>query len=58
MKPHDIRADGVELMSTRRNFSEDRLAEVACAPLRDVPHARVLIEAMYVDQITRGNFSS
>ncbi len=38
-----IRADGVELMSTRRHLSEDRLAEVACAPLREVPHARVLI---------------
>ena len=38
-----IRADGVELMSTRRHLSEDRLAEVACGPLRDVPDARVLI---------------
>jgi len=38
-----IRADGVELMSTRRHLSEDRLAEVACAPIRDVPRARVLI---------------
>jgi len=38
-----IRADGVELMSTRRHLSEDRLAEVACAPLRNVPRARVLI---------------
>lgn len=38
-----IRADGVELMSTRRHRSEDRLAEVACAPLRDTPGARVLI---------------
>ena len=38
-----IRADGVELMSTRRHLSEDRLAEVACAPLRDVPRPRVLI---------------
>jgi spermidine synthase len=38
-----IRADGVELMSTRRHLSEDRLAEVACAPLRGVPRARVLI---------------
>src|SRR3954469_5138817 len=38
-----IRADGVELMSTRRHLSEDRLAELACAPLRDVPGARVLI---------------
>lgn len=38
-----IRADGVELMSTRRHLSEDRLAEVACAPLAGVPRARVLI---------------
>jgi spermidine synthase len=38
-----IRADGVELMSTRRHLSEHRLAEAACAPLRDVPQARVLI---------------
>ena len=38
-----IRADGVELMSTRRHLSEDRLAEVACAPLRQVPRVRVLI---------------
>jgi spermidine synthase len=38
-----IRADGVELMSTRRHLSEDRLAEVACAPLKDVSRARVLI---------------
>lgn len=38
-----LRADGVELMSTRRHLSEDRLAEVACAPLQAVPQARVLI---------------
>lgn len=38
-----IRADGVELMSTRRHHSEDRLAEVACAPLADTRRARVLI---------------
>ena len=38
-----IRADGVELMSTRRHLSEDRLAEVACAPLRQAARARVLI---------------
>ena len=38
-----IRADGVELMSTRRHLSEDRLAELACAPYRDVSNARVLI---------------
>ena len=38
-----IHADGVELMSTRRHLSEDRLAEVACAGLRGVPGVRVLI---------------
>ena len=38
-----IRADGVELMSTRRHLSEDRLADVACAPIRERPGARVLI---------------
>jgi spermidine synthase len=38
-----IRADGVELMSTRRHLSEDRLAEVACAPIQEIPGARVLI---------------
>jgi spermidine synthase len=40
---YSIRVDGVELMSTRRHTSEDRLAEVVCAPLRDVAGARVLI---------------
>ena len=38
-----IRADGVELMSTRRHLSEDRLAEIACAPILDRASARVLI---------------
>ena len=38
-----IRADGIELMSTRRHLSEDRLAEVACAPIRERASARVLI---------------
>ncbi len=38
-----IKADGVELMSTRRHLSEDRLAEVACAPLKALPGMRVLI---------------
>jgi spermidine synthase len=38
-----IRADGVELMSTRRHHSEDRLAELACSPLRKRSRARVLI---------------
>jgi hypothetical protein len=31
-----IKAEVVELMSTRRHLSEDRLAQVACEPLRDV----------------------
>src|SRR3954471_11887018 len=38
-----IRADGAELMSTRHHHSEDRLAELACAPLRDRADARVLV---------------
>lgn len=38
-----IRADGVELMSTRRHLSEDRLADVVCERLTNVPNARVLI---------------
>ena len=38
-----VRVDGVELMSTRRHHSEDRLAEVVCRPLAGVAGARVLI---------------
>ncbi len=38
-----IRADGVELMSTRRHLSEDRLAELACAPFAKHSGTRVLI---------------
>lgn len=38
-----IKADGVELMSTRRHLSEDRLAEEACKGLRETKRARVLI---------------
>lgn len=38
-----IRVGGVELMSTRRHRSEDRLAEVACAPLSKRSSVRVLI---------------
>jgi spermidine synthase len=38
-----LHADGIELMSSRRHQSEDKLAEVACAGLRSVPGARVLI---------------
>lgn len=38
-----IKADGVELMSTRRHLSEDRLADVACERVKDRTGARVLI---------------
>ena len=38
-----IRVGGVELMSTRRYHSEERFAELTCAPLRETPDARVLI---------------
>lgn len=38
-----LRADGVELMSTRRHHSEDRLAELACAHLVQQAGARVLV---------------
>jgi spermidine synthase len=38
-----IRVDGIELMSTRRHHSEEKLAERCCAPLRRTPGARVLV---------------
>lgn len=38
-----IRVDGVPLMSTRQHASEEKLAELACARLRGVRHARVLV---------------
>jgi hypothetical protein len=38
-----IRANGIELMSSRRHLSEDRLAEVACAPIAERSRARALI---------------
>lgn len=38
-----IRVGGIELMSTRRHNSEDRLAELVCEPLRNAPAPRVLI---------------
>jgi spermidine synthase len=38
-----IRADGVELMSTRRHHSEDALAELACAAYAGTPGGRVLV---------------
>jgi spermidine synthase len=38
-----IRVDGIPLMSTRQHASEEKLAELACAGLRGVRYARVLI---------------
>ena len=38
-----IRVGGVELMSTRQHHSEEQLAELVCARLRDTPGARALI---------------
>jgi spermidine synthase len=38
-----IRVDGADLMSTRRHGSEEKLAELACAHLKGVRRARVLI---------------
>jgi predicted membrane-bound spermidine synthase len=40
---YTIRVAGVELMSTRRFRSEERLAELVCAPLRESAGPRVLI---------------
>lgn len=40
---YSIRVGGVELMSTRRYRSEDRLAELTCGPLARTAGARVLI---------------
>ena len=38
-----IRSDGAELMSSRHHHSEDVLADLVCAPLRDRTAIRVLI---------------
>lgn len=38
-----IRADGIELMSTRRHQSEDRLAAIVCEPLAQAANPCVLI---------------
>lgn len=38
-----IRIDGVDLMSTRQHASEEKLAELACAHLRNVRGPRILI---------------
>jgi spermidine synthase len=38
-----IRVNGAELMSTRQHASEEKLAELACAHVRGIRRARVLI---------------
>ena len=38
-----IRVDGVPLMSTRQHASEEKLAQLACAHVRGIRNARVLI---------------
>lgn len=38
-----IRVDGAGLMSTRRHASEDKMAELACAHVKGVRRARVLV---------------
>ena len=40
---YTIRVDGIELMSTRRHGSEEKIAELACAHVRGKRGARVLI---------------
>jgi spermidine synthase len=47
LEEHDgsyaIRVDGIPLMSTRQHASEEKLAELACAHVRGIGRARVLI---------------
>ena len=38
-----IRVGCVELMSTRQHHSEERLAELVCAPFCETPEPRILI---------------
>jgi len=40
---YSVRVDGVDLMSTRRHASEEKIAELACAHAADIRGARVLI---------------
>ena len=40
---YGIRVNGVELMSTRRHESEDKIAELVCMPLQRLASVRVLI---------------
>lgn len=40
---YSISVGGAELMSTRRHYSEEKLAELACADLKKKPRVKVLI---------------
>lgn len=40
---YTIRVNNIELMSTRRHHSEDKLAEFVCEPIRALKQSRVLI---------------
>lgn len=40
---YTIRVNSIDLMGTRQHHSEEKLAEIACAKLKDKPGARVLI---------------
>ncbi len=51
---YTIRLDGVELMSTRRHHSEEKLAELACASLEHQAGARVLIGGLGFGFTLRG----
>lgn len=53
-----IRVNGQELMSTRRHASEDMLATLACAPLREHAEARVLIGGLGLGFTLRAALSS
>ena len=50
-----IRADGVELMSTRRHLSEDQLADVACAPQRGPQREAEVVVAELVAEVIAWN---
>ena len=49
-----IRANGIELMSSRRHLSEDRLAEVACSGRSAQPGIRAMIGGLGLGFTLRG----
>ncbi len=50
---YHIRVDGLELMSSRAHGSEDKLAELACEPLKSKPAPRVLIGGLGIGYTLR-----